>query len=162
MSNIFNFQNKIFTFFIVLTLFITFSFLFFNLKSNVKKISGSDTHPYVILKNEKFKIEVADKYESQVQGLSDRKELRERSGMLFDFGDKMQRNFWMKNMHFPIDIIWIEDDEVVNISKNCQPEGERPKKHYQSLFPVNYVLEVNAGVSDKLGLKSGDRIKIYK
>lgn len=162
MPKLINSNNTIFLFFIVLVLIITFSFLFFSLKTSVKKISGNDDHPYIVLKNEKFKIEVVDNYESQVQGLSDRKRLGERSGMLFDFGDKRQRNFWMKNMHFPIDIIWIEDDEIVNISKNCQPEGERPEKHYQSLLPVNYVLEINAGISDKLDLKNGDKVKIYK
>ena len=66
----------------------------------------------------------------------------------------------MKNMHFPIDIIWISHRRVVNISKNLQPEGKNPKKTYSSIYPVNYVLEVNAGFCEENNIIIGDEIKI--
>lgn len=116
------------------------------------------TVPVVKINNITIPVEISDTPAKQVQGLSDRAELDSESGMLFIFPDKRIRQFWMKNMHFPIDIIWINDDKIVNISKNLPPEGELPDKTYSSESDVNYVLEVNAGFCDGNGIKTGDKI----
>lgn len=107
-----------------------------------------------------IKVEIADDFEEQKQGLSDRESLCEDCGMLFVFPRKQVRSFWMKNMNFPIDIIWIQDKKIVHISENLSPEGEAPEETYSSILPVNYVLEVNAGITDNYGIKMGDKINL--
>lgn len=112
--------------------------------------------PAVIINNITIPVEIADTIQKQAQGLSDRQELSEDSGMLFVFPESKIRSFWMKNMHFLLDIIWINNNKIINISKNLQPEGEVPDNTYGSEGEVNYVLEVNAGFCDDKGIGVGD------
>jgi uncharacterized protein len=118
--------------------------------------------PNVVINGKIIRAEIADNFEAWRQGLSDRKTLDPEAGMLFVFPDKQIRNFWMKNMHFPLDIIWIDDDRVVNISANLPPEGETPAATYDSVIPVNYVLEVNAGLAERYNIKAGDSAVINR
>lgn len=118
--------------------------------------------PSVMINGKEISVEIVDTPLSRQQGLSDRENLDVGSGMLFIFGDKQPRSFWMKNMNFPIDIIWIDDDKVVKIDENLTPEGETPENHYNSKAPVNYVLEVNAGFSAQNNINIGDSVKINK
>ena len=94
-----------------------------------------------------------------VRGLSDVKILDKDSGMLFVFPTKEVRTFWMKDMNFPLDIIWITDNKIIGIEKNLQPEGSHPLRSYQSPSAVNYVLEVNAGFCEKEKIKIGDMLR---
>ena len=80
--------------------------------------------------------------------------------MLFVFHDYQKRTFVMRRMHFPLDIIWIKDDKIVNIAKNLPPEGENPDKLYSSSLPINYVLEVNGRFCDENGVEIGDEVEI--
>ncbi|MFP2996394.1 DUF192 domain-containing protein [Spongiivirga sp. MCCC 1A20706] len=107
-----------------------------------------------------FDIEIADnEYETQT-GLMYRKSMQDDRGMLFIFPDSQQRYFYMKNTEFSIDIIYIsEDNEVVSIQKNAEPFNEAS---LPSEGPAKYVFEINAGLSDKLGLTKGDRIVFSK
>lgn len=114
--------------------------------------------PTVKINNITIPIELADTPQKQIQGLSDRAELGAESGMLFVFPDKKARSFWMKNMHFPLDIIWINDDKIINISKNLAPKGEHPEKIYGSEGDANYALEVNGGFCDQNDIKIGDKV----
>ena len=80
--------------------------------------------------------------------------------MLFVFDHPAQYPFWMKDMNFPIDIIWIDENlKVIFIKKNAVPES------YPEVFtsPQNskYVLEVVAGFSDKYNIKIGDKVENY-
>lgn len=159
MEKILKSQNKIFTIFIVITLIFTFSFLFYKLKTNTIRLHGDTLGSHVVINDKVIKVEVMDEYAEQVQGLSDREELDYNTGMLFEFPGRQTRRFWMKNMHFPIDVIWIDGDKIVRISKNCEAEGEIPVKRYSSVVPVNYVLEVNAGFSDEFGIAEGDIVE---
>ena len=67
-------------------------------------------------------------------------------------------------MYFDIDILWIIDDRVVDITfaAKAPPKEEfvAPKTVYQSKFPVNKVLEVNAGWVEKNGIKTGDVVRL--
>ena len=103
-------------------------------------------------------VEVADTKKSQAQGLSDRKELKNGDGMLFIFPGKEIRSFWMKNMNFGLDIIWLDGDEITKISQNLPPERETPQIIYSSGNPVNYVLEVPAGFCEKNNIKIGNKV----
>ena len=102
-------------------------------------------------------VEVADTNEKRVRGLSGHKALADGEGMLFVFEKPDKYSFWMKEMLFPIDIIWIgEDFTIVDITENAEPSS------YPTLFtPKNearYVLEVNAGFSEKYRISIGDMI----
>jgi hypothetical protein len=116
--------------------------------------------PNVVINKKLVQVETVDDFIKQTQGLSDRSSLGENNGMLFVFSDKQVRRFWMKNMKFPLDIIWIEDNAVVKIDKNLPPAGDKPTISYDSSIPVNFVLEVNAGWADKNKIKIGNLVKI--
>lgn len=114
----------------------------------------------VKINNKIINVEVMATKAQQMQGLSGKEKLEENNGMLFVYQDKQIRSFWMKEMLFPIDIIWIDDNKIVDFNKNVPiPSKEKiptvsPKK------PINYVLEINAGFIDKNGFKIGDKVDI--
>ena len=115
------------------------------------------------VKGIKIKVELADTAEKRKTGLSGRKNLTEGTGMLFSFeGRELTPGFWMKDMLFPLDIIWIKGEEIVKIDQNVPipKKDEASPKLYYPPISVNYVLEVNAGFSKKNNLKIGDLIKI--
>ncbi len=116
-----------------------------------------DSIPMVI---QKLDIEIADD-EYQIQtGLMYRKSMQNNQGMLFTFPNEAPRSFYMKNTEFPLDIIFINSkNKVVSIQKNAQPLNE---SSLPSEGPAQYVLEVNAGLSEKWNLRSGDSISIVK
>jgi uncharacterized membrane protein (UPF0127 family) len=98
--------------------------------------------------------EIADTDASREQGLSDRPSLPVDSGMLFVFDTPGQYGFWMKDMHFPLDMVWINVDKTVaGVTKDILPST------YPSIFPppnsISYVLEINVGSAEKFGLVSG-------
>jgi len=95
-------------------------------------------------------------------GLGHRKNLDQFSGMLFHF-NKATPGFWMKDMLIPIDIIWISENTIIAINKNIPPpssQDPQPLPIYSPPSPIDYVLEVNAGFSDKYGIKIGDTVTI--
>ncbi len=94
------------------------------------------------------------------KGLSGRKSLPQDQGMLFKFDSKAKYGFWMKDMLFPIDIIWLDDNTVVYVVKNAAPPTQAPALVvYYPSKDANYVLELNAGQADKFGIKEGTTIK---
>ncbi len=148
--------NKLFIIFgIILVIFAGIIFFQFNSNSNSPKST-------VKINNRTFNVEVMDTPEKQQQGLSGKESLPQNQGMLFVFDDKAYHYFWMKNMKFPIDIIFIEDDKIVSIVKNAppaKPEEENPPL-YKSGGPINRVLEINSGLTDKYKFKAGDKVEI--
>ncbi len=115
---------------------------------------------YVKINDITVEVEIADDLTEQKTGLSNRESLAAGSGLLFVFEEKKVRSFWMKNMQFAIDIIWIQDDSVVHLSRNLLPEGANPTNQYSSNWPVNYVLEVNAGFVEANQIEVGDGVVI--
>lgn len=113
---------------------------------------------YITINGNKIAVEIADNALSHYQGLSNRDYLCENCGMLFIFKNKDKRDFVMRNMKFNLDIIWINGDKIIGISKNLEKEGGNPKVIYGSKMPVDLVLEVNAGFCDRYGIKEGDKI----
>jgi len=127
-----------------------------------------DNLPYthqLDINNNKVCIEIVDTPEKMSKGLSERNYLEENQGMLFVFGSKSIPRFWMKDMKFPIDIVWIDDNEIADISKNVPaPDENTPLNqlpHYSPSKPVNYVLEVNAGFADKHNVEIDNKV-IYQ
>ncbi len=109
--------------------------------------------------------EIAETTKDQEIGLSGRDSIEENQGMLFLFQVPEFETFWMKGMHFPIDIIWIKGDEIVDITADAQPEpGVQPDnlKTYTSKSPSDRVLELKSGWAARNGLKKGDKIEIIR
>jgi len=108
-----------------------------------------------------FSVEVADTPEQWERGLMDRESLAQGIGMLFDFGKEGEYAFWMKDTLIPLDMIWIASDgTVVFIAEDVQPCEAVP---CPSVWPgrnASYVLEVNAGMVSRLGIRVGDSAAI--
>ncbi len=121
---------------------------------------GRLKHGTVAVNGVKIEVEVADTFLAREKGLSGREKLEENKGMLFVFEIKDFHSFWMKEMKFPIDIIWISNDRIVDIAHNVPTVAGEFLKTYKPKEPVNFVLEVNAGFSERHGLKAGDRVEI--
>ena len=117
-----------------------------------------DDTPYVKIGKNKIDVEIVDTEEARGQGLSGRESLGENDGMLFIFDDQNIAKFWMKDMNFPLDMIWINGNKIVNITKNVPPEGAEPDNIYSSDYPIDVVLEVNGGYCDKHNIQEGDYI----
>ena len=129
-----------------------------DIASNIM-VKPSPTQPTVTINSHTYTIEIADTSESQQQGLSDRTSLPQEHGMLFIFPEKQVRSFWMKDMHFPLDMIWIDGDTIVDITENVPPPtpGESPAIVYPKA-PVDKVLELNAGEVKRIGVSAGQKV----
>ena len=103
-----------------------------------------------------FVLEVAGTPEEWVKGLSGRTELSEGHGLLFIYPSSEPRSFWMKDMLFPIDIIYIdESSKVVRVEDNVPPIKLNDElKLYPSVVPIKYALEINAGESSDITTKN--------
>ncbi|MBI2099795.1 MAG: DUF192 domain-containing protein [Candidatus Vogelbacteria bacterium] len=111
----------------------------------------------VVIGDTTIKLELARTPAEQTQGLSDRTSLDERAGMLFVFPADQIPAFWMKEMRFPIDIIWLNvDGQIVDITPNLAPSTF--PQTFSPKIPIRYVLEVNAGFAGRHDLKIGDFI----
>ncbi len=103
--------------------------------------------------NTEVKAEIADTPLKRAKGLMFRKSLPEDEGMLFIFNEEDYHSFWMMNMSFPIDIIWINNEKkVVDIVKNAQP-CKIPCTSYRPKEKAMYVLEVNANFTEEHKIK---------
>lgn len=123
--------------------------------------TGATPSAYVEINGTTVFVEIADTETLRAQGLSGHEPLNDNQGMLFVFEEKAPRTFWMKDMRFALDILWIEDGTIAKISSNLPPEGNEPKNHYRSDVPANYVLEVPAGWAERHNVKSGDKINYH-
>jgi uncharacterized membrane protein (UPF0127 family) len=107
-------------------------------------------------------VEIADTSEERRRGLSGRPSLPESSGMLFVFEEPGIYRFWMFNMRFPLDFIWIGSDQrVIGVTENAPPlyDASNPV-WYASPAPAQYVLEVNAGFVRKHNIQIGDYVTL--
>lgn len=143
-------------FFLIFGLVIIFGsvFLFFEQKLTVN-------NPYEIIKinDTDIKVEIANTLETRQKGLSDRKELPDDTGMLFIFENPDKHGFWMKDMNFAIDIVWIDEKfNVIGVEKQVSP-----KTFPQVFYPnqkVKYVLELPAGFTDKYRIDTDQYVTI--
>lgn len=118
----------------------------------------------VCFKDNCFDVELAITSEQKRKGLMHREELKEDKGMLFINSEEYICGFWMKNVKFPLDIIWIDKDKkVVFISKNTPSCLKDPCPSVKPDKKAKYVLEIKGGISEKIGLDEGDQLDIiYK
>jgi len=103
-----------------------------------------------------FSVEIADDDRERALGLMFRREMEDGEGMLFDFVVEQPASFWMKNTYIPLDMLFIKADGTIDsIAERTTPLSE---KSVPSKGPVRFVLEINGGLSDQLGIEPGDKV----
>lgn len=111
-------------------------------------LSGAETHS--------FTVELADEPEERRRGLMFRRSMAAGHGMLFRHDQPQRSAMWMKNTYIPLDILFIQPDGViVNIVPDTEPES---LTQIASKGRVLAVLELNAGITGRLGIKPGDQV----
>jgi len=127
--------------------------------------SPTPTGPLATLKDALFNLELAVSSPEKAKGLGFRDSLPEDTGMLFVYTSESNRAFWMKGMEFSIDIIWLsKDGTILDISKEAAPQpgvADSDLKLYRPRDPAQYVLEVNAGLSDRYGFQRDDHFAFH-
>jgi uncharacterized membrane protein (UPF0127 family) len=104
-----------------------------------------------------FQVEVARTDADRAQGLMYRRSMAQDHGMLFDFGRVEPVSMWMQNTYLPLDMLFIRrDGTIARIAADTEPLSTRT---IASGEPVLAVLELNAGVAARLGVKAGDRVE---
>ncbi len=118
--------------------------------------------PYVVINGKYFNTEAVKTDKQKEVGLSKYNKIANNFGMLFPYQTEGYYAFWMKNMKFPIDIIYIRKNKISTIFKNV----DFPKSQDEQLIkytpnePSDLVFEINAGLSSKYNFKRGDSVKI--
>lgn len=108
-----------------------------------------------------LEVEVANTRASRELGLAGRDKMSDNEGFLYVFDAPGRYGFWMKDMTFPLDIIWInQNGVVVDIEREVKPESYLEKKTFINQSEARYVLEINAGMATKFGLFLGSKVKI--
>lgn len=146
-------KNKIIltTIFVLVTLLLGGAFYFVDMKKD------RDIDDNMITLGEcDINIETVTTEELMKKGLSNRDSICENCGMLFLFDEVGSHFFWMKDMRFPIDIIWIRDNKVVDISQDI---SHKSKNSHSSKEKVDKVLELNANASSRCKIEIGDKLK---
>jgi hypothetical protein len=117
----------------------------------------------ITIGQETYTVDIASTFKQLKVGLSGRSHLEEKQGMLFVFGSSRILRFWMKDMEFALDVLWIKDDKIIGISKNVLPPSKAGKTlTMQSPAHVDKALELNAGVTDSYDIKVGDTVVVQE
>ena len=119
----------------------------------------------VIVGSGRFFAEVADDPDERSQGLSGRDSLAIDTGMWFDRGVERVGPFWMRDMRFPIDMVWVSEGlEVIGVTHEAPPPAPGTPDSDLPLYgidaAVRYVLEINAGLARTLGIEPGVRVTL--
>lgn len=142
-------SKKVILLFVIVFLLLSLFYFF-----SMKKESA-----YLLINQEKINLTVLDNDKTRIKGLSGADKLSENSAMFFVFDQIGDYGIWMKDMKFPIDIIWISDEYVINhIEKNISPDTY--PKVFRSNIKSKYVMELNANFVDKYNLSVGDKLNI--
>ena len=137
------------TYLIIITFFLIY-FIFYACTLRIIK--------KVCLKSVCIQAELADSASKRQRGLMFRKNLAENKGMLFIFDAEKRHGFWMGNMRFPLDIIWIDHSKrIVDIYKDALPCKDICKNIVPQV-DARFVLEVNSGFAEKNQVRIGDSV----
>ncbi len=116
-----------------------------------------------VIGGQTFTLDVATTTTEQNRGLGGRTSLGERNGMLFMFNIPSIQLFWMKDMEFPLDLIWMRGNKIIGFEENMTVPTSSNALNlpiYISPGLVDGVIEINSGQVAQLGLRVGDAIQI--
>ena len=144
---------------ILFLLLIVFGLAWLTFSANV----GKEKRDLSVLRvgEQSLGVEIADSAEEWSQGLSGREQLAEDEGMLFVFDDQVRRSFWMRQMRFSLDMMFIRNGRVSELFPRIPAPGEGQdgrEIRVQSQEPADWVLEVNSGWAQEHGIKVGDEV----
>ena len=117
-------------------------------------------YSWVELNGKRFAVEIADSYAKRERGLMFRKHLAEGRGMIFIHDHQAPQAYWMKNTKIPLDILYFDQEhKLVSLQQRVQPcfLGDSCPS-FASSGPALYVLELNSGVAEQLGVHVGDEL----
>ncbi len=106
----------------------------------------------------KFSAKLADTMLLRAQGLSGHAPLGINEGMLFIFPSPSSGSFWMYNMLFPIDVVWIRNRKVIGITEDARPMSETGYRLYHPPAPYDLVLELSSHSAKKYGVRVGNAV----
>jgi uncharacterized membrane protein (UPF0127 family) len=143
--------------------FIVFAYSNNSLKEYLGNINVNNSEflkGYIITDNYKVLVDIAITDKQLQDGLAIKNSIKENEGMLFFLGEPRKASFWMKDMKFPIDIIWLNESfSIVHIEHELQPcESVFSCKSYKPNSEALYVFETIAGFANKHDLKTGDML----
>ena len=115
----------------------------------------------IVIGTSTLNVRVARTNEEVTKGLSGTLSMNENEGMIFLFSVSDRYRFWMPDMHFGLDMIWIDESmKIVDISKNVPPLLDISKPiYYEPKTPARYVLEVHAGWSERNNISIGESVR---
>ncbi|MEM7054549.1 MAG: DUF192 domain-containing protein [Pseudomonadota bacterium] len=117
--------------------------------------------PWAEVGGKRYYVQIADDDQERQQGLMFVDSMPDNEGMLFTFRSMEPRAFWMLNTRIPLDILYLDDElRIVAWSLNTPPCRTRNCPNYPSERPAQYVLEVNAGEMEALGVEIGDVVTV--
>lgn len=117
----------------------------------------------VTVKNIDLTVLVADTFARQHEGWSGKTDMGGADGMLFVFGFNSSHAMVMRDMQFPLDMVWVSGGVIVDMAAGVQPEpgvAEADLISHQSRVPSVAVLELKAGLISQLGLVIGDKVVV--
>ena len=116
---------------------------------------------FVTPNGKRLKIEQS---QDQIKGLMFRPSMPKSQGMLFTYeGPPKRHSMWMKNMRFPLDIVWLNSNlEIIYINHDVPPCDQAQCAKYSSVYKASHAIELNAGTASRLSLKVGDILRVYK
>jgi len=115
------------------------------------------------LKGQRFDVEVVSDDATRERGLMFRDSMPADHGMLFTFESAYVQTFWMKNTRIPLDILYFDSNyKLVSVQERVPPCRSDPCAQYPSTGPAQYVLELNSGMTEKLGAKPGDVLTVKR
>lgn len=138
---------------------LVFSFALFVFRGGTRNLPKSE----LSVGGKVLSVEVARSALDKMRGLSGREILGEDEGMLFTFDKEGNYGFWMKDMKFPIDVVWIDKGKITGFSENSMPEPDKQIWNLKIYYPpdvVDEVLEVNAGFVSKNKIQVGDEVSL--
>jgi uncharacterized protein len=152
--NVLQTQTEKYFLLLIIALFIAIVFYFFMVQDKTQNPSQ------VCFREHCFALEIADTPEKRAQGLMFRQELAQDKAMLFIYPRSGVYKFWMKNTLIPLDIVWLDrNKKVVFIAHNAPPCYIEECPLFGNNESSNYVLEINAGIAEKIGLETGDNAR---
>jgi len=132
-----------------------------------KNQTASQSTNQILVGNTPIFVRVVRTSQERANGLSGVESIADNEGMLFLFDQKnVKPGFWMKGMKFAIDIIWIKDNKVAQITPDLKPAQEGLADSKIPVFypdqPIDYVVEVKSGFAEKNNIKVGDSVDFGK
>ena len=147
------FQSKIILFFLIL---INSTVSFSKEKMNSEKLI------WIVNEEKTIKLEISDNFHKRKVGLMNRVTLENDEGMIFIYDKVEPVNIWMHNTLIPLDIIFLKKNQIIKITPDVPPCPALPCRLYPSTYPVDMIIEINAGQAKVMNLEIGDKLTFFK